>query len=303
MLKSNAEAFLQLADEVLEDDADGFFNPRIDSTLSPEITSFEACFNGEVGDSFTSKVHEFMDKAGALLVQPVTVLIREDTSADDRDDYVVAGPTAALIQEETIRGTMQRAAKALCTIPEALRTQELDELIANLSNYKDKDVLKRSEQDCEPFFSAKQIVIEAFADRHGHSPEWGTISIGVNALEVIQRMALACQNAGAESLVFEPSGSDLDLPTWGPHSSALESLQLQDDMLHVTANKFWFEAKTPHANSTVYTTIVDIKQLTDSLKNNESESVLFYGNAPDELKRAWQEAHGEDLAANDAPAN
>lgn len=134
MLKSNVNAFFDLAQKVMGDYSDGFFDALpIHEPASP-FTAFEARFNGEVGDTFTAKVHRFMAEVGVLLEQPVEVLIRQDTPDDDRDEYSVAGPTKVSIHLETYKGVMKRALKELSIVPLSHRTARFNDLMANLSS-------------------------------------------------------------------------------------------------------------------------------------------------------------------------
>lgn len=131
----NEGAFYAIANKELGDHADNFFyhSPDFPGDASG-CRTYKACFNDEVGESFPTAVHKFMKEVGILLEQAVTVLIREDTPEDDRDQYAVAGPTELSIINETQKGSMMRAAKELIRVPEEQRTPQLRRLIAKLSS-------------------------------------------------------------------------------------------------------------------------------------------------------------------------
>ena len=121
-------AFNEIAKTCLGDYHEDFFGSDLAQPTDPVIIDVQ--FNGEVGQSLQGRVQEFMKQAGPLLLEAVTLQVREDTPGDDRDEYVTGGPNQKAIVKEASRAALSRACNELSSISEKLRTQQLSDVLA-----------------------------------------------------------------------------------------------------------------------------------------------------------------------------
>lgn len=306
----NVETFLELAMQELGNYYEEFFTPDEEETTRA-YSQFYVDRYSEVGDSYPERIRNLCKVIGPHLVDAVTFTLKtENGFNEDAQKIFVAGPTPASIALRYQQEAVSAATAAFDIIPEEHATAELNairqalidhDLTMQKATSAAPSIPSASKQDNN--FPAKRLVIEAFASGKAETPEWGTVSVGVGTLEFIQRKAEACKDANAEILVLEPAAAGIEIPTWGPYSSSLERLQLQGDMLHVTPTNFWFEAKPKYSANTVYTSVVNMKALVNALKDSNSEPVLFYAREPDDLKRIWTGAQGDQQTPHESPTN